>query len=43
MFSDLTDPGYGQHETEGDEEKDQMTVVNMIISKGFLLGDALRW
>ena len=22
MFSDLTDPGYGQHETEGDEEKD---------------------
>ena len=22
MFSDLTDPDYGQHETEGDEEKD---------------------
>ena len=22
MFSDLTDPGYGQHETGGDEEKD---------------------
>ena len=22
MFSDLTDPGYGQRETEGDEEKD---------------------